>query len=272
MTGASRWPMRSGTALGPVMIGALLAGAAHAQAPAVSNQQVWEAGTRLYTDRSYAEAASAFQSLVDRGVRRTDVYFNLGSAWFRQGDLGRAVLNFERSALLAPRDRDVRASLEFVRAKAEAAAEGADLSGPPDWTAVLRHRLAPDELAILSLVGWWLCAVGWIAARHRHWGRARVGVQYAAALAGLAAIASLGTWGAWAYTARTWPAGIVVAPTVAVTTAPGPAAHTTVAATLHAGAAVRMVDARDDWLRVSWGTDSREGWVPEASVERIEDG
>jgi hypothetical protein len=44
-----------------------------------------------------------------------ELRYNLGNAYYKSGNLGRAVLNYERSLRLAPRDEDARANLELVQ-------------------------------------------------------------------------------------------------------------------------------------------------------------
>jgi hypothetical protein len=47
-----------------------------------------------------------------------DGLYNLANAYARAGEPGLAVLNYERAALLAPGDADIRMNLEYVRAAA----------------------------------------------------------------------------------------------------------------------------------------------------------
>jgi tetratricopeptide (TPR) repeat protein len=46
------------------------------------------------------------------------VLFNLANAYFREGQIGRAILNYERAQLLAPDDPDITANLNFARKQA----------------------------------------------------------------------------------------------------------------------------------------------------------
>ena len=76
----------------------------------------------LFVDANAAYEAGDYMGAIDRygevvaaGVVHPDLYFNLGSAWFKTGDLGRAVLWYERARRLAPRDEDVRENLVVVR-------------------------------------------------------------------------------------------------------------------------------------------------------------
>lgn len=52
-----------------------------------------------------------------------DGLYNLANAYARAGKPGLAVLNYERAALLAPEDPDIRANLEHVRAAAHLPAQ-----------------------------------------------------------------------------------------------------------------------------------------------------
>jgi len=47
-----------------------------------------------------------------------DGLYNLANSYARAGKPGLAVLNYERAALLAPNDADIKANLEYVRAGA----------------------------------------------------------------------------------------------------------------------------------------------------------
>jgi tetratricopeptide (TPR) repeat protein len=70
-----------------------------------------------------------------------DGLYNLANSYARAGKPGLAVLNYERAALLAPNDPDIRANLEYVRASAHVAVEPPSrfariaLAARPTWAA-----------------------------------------------------------------------------------------------------------------------------------------
>ena len=74
-----------------------------------------DAANQLYVSGHYGEAARIYEQELARGVQDSAIYFNLGNAYFQQGDMGRAVLNLQRAAELAPRDDDIQANLELAR-------------------------------------------------------------------------------------------------------------------------------------------------------------
>ena len=65
----------------------------------------------LARDGKYAEAADAYEAVLNTGMESADLYYNLGYSYFKQGMLGKAILNFERCQRLNPSDPDVTANL-----------------------------------------------------------------------------------------------------------------------------------------------------------------
>jgi tetratricopeptide (TPR) repeat protein len=84
---------------------------------------------QLYESGQYAKAAEAYQQLVDQGYSDAALFYNLGNAYFKQGDIGRAILNYRRAERLHPRDPDTRANLELARSLAVDQIEDGNQSG-----------------------------------------------------------------------------------------------------------------------------------------------
>lgn len=77
----------------------------------------YERGNAAYRAGEYADAVSAYEQLAASGVWNKEVYFNLGNAYYHQGDLGRAVLNFERAVAIEPDFEPARRNLGIVVAE-----------------------------------------------------------------------------------------------------------------------------------------------------------
>ena len=69
-----------------------------------------------YINKDYAQAIEIYESLLKQG-ESGEIYYNLGNAYFKQDELGRAILNYERALLLQPGNNDVNANLDIARAK-----------------------------------------------------------------------------------------------------------------------------------------------------------
>jgi hypothetical protein len=109
----------------------LLAAAGAAQAEAVSNslrdpimhddgKDAFILGNKLYEEGRFTQAATNYDGLLRAGHVSPEIYFNAGNAWFKAGQIGRAIYSYRRAAELAPRDPDIRANLALVRSQSGA--------------------------------------------------------------------------------------------------------------------------------------------------------
>lgn len=79
----------------------------------------FDSANKLYEEGKFSDAASAYESLVQSGSVSSALYFNLGNAYFKSGQLGRAVAAYRNAERLSPRDAEVRANLQFVRGQVQ---------------------------------------------------------------------------------------------------------------------------------------------------------
>ena len=94
------------------------------------------------------------------GLRRSALFYNLGLAYLKADDLGRALWSLRSAEELAPRDEDIRAALVEVRAalaaKARRAIPASRAGTHGAWSVdqEVRRWVTADELAILALGLW----------------------------------------------------------------------------------------------------------------------
>jgi tetratricopeptide (TPR) repeat protein len=64
------------------------------------SQDPFNAANDAYSNGKYEEAKVEYLHLVQEGIYTPDLFYNLGNAWFKLGDYGRAILNYNRALLL----------------------------------------------------------------------------------------------------------------------------------------------------------------------------
>ena len=82
------------------------------------------------TPEDFHAAAKAFESLLEDGYDNGAVNYNLGNAYFRANEFGKAIVHFRRAKRYLPRDPFVQANLQ----QAIAAAPGKMLVNHAPWT------------------------------------------------------------------------------------------------------------------------------------------
>jgi tetratricopeptide (TPR) repeat protein len=233
----------------------LLAAASIAHAGNGSDQ--FDAANKLYAEGKYAAAAAAYEKMTESGSVSAAVFFNLGNAWFKAGQLGRAICAFRRAEELAPRDPDVRANLRFARNQGV----GAPAIPGNSWTRWVT-RLTLNEWSVLAAV---LVASFFIVLTSRQiWPSLRKstgGVVWTLAAAAVCGTVCLGL----ALDARYGTqSSVVVVPEAVVRLSPLEESQSVF--TAHDGAELRVIDKKDGWLEVA-DAANHSGWVQQQSVE-----
>ncbi len=224
-------------------------------------------GNRLYEEGNYEAAVQTYQQLVDQGRRHPAQLYNLGNAYYRSGDLGRASLNYERADRLAPRDADVRANLTLARSQT-IDQFGADVTAVDRLTLFARSWLTTDEMALLTWLLWLVLALLLTYRLLRSEPR-RLWLTAAVSLTAALWVGGLFSMGSRIYVDVLRPDAVIVAAEVDVYSAPD--TQETAVFTLHSGASVTIVQARRDWMRIALPGGELRGWLPETAVAAVAD-
>ena len=102
-----------------------------------------------YAAGKYANAINGYETLVKNGQWNASVFYDLGNACFRTGDLGRAILNYERALALDPAQPEARANLQLVRDRARALELGTT------WAEQHLDFLTRDQYTWLAAIAFW---------------------------------------------------------------------------------------------------------------------
>lgn len=241
-------------------------------------------GNQAYESGDYEGAIARYEDLAARGVEHADLYYNLGNAWFESGNLGRAVLWYERARRVDPRHDDTRANLalvrSFLRDKQLVAADGGLRNALLVWH---RKTTAAESVAIATafhaLLG--LFAVLFIFRREprveaflrrmsivspgRLFGLAP-GQDVALAMSLAFVLAALFAGSSWVKLRDERARAVIVSGEVSVFS--GPSRDATVQFKVHEGTAVSVRESRPGWIRVELPGDL-SGWVDAGALERI---
>ena len=76
-----------------------------------------EVADSAYAKGDYTSAVSLYESVIANNGEATDVYYNLGNAYYKTNEIAKAILNYERALLLDPSDSDIRFNLELAQSK-----------------------------------------------------------------------------------------------------------------------------------------------------------
>lgn len=72
-------------------------------------------GNEAYSRNDYGQAISKFEQIIDTKGYSAAVLYNLANSYALSGQIGKAVLNYERALRLYPSDSDISGNLELVK-------------------------------------------------------------------------------------------------------------------------------------------------------------
>ena len=235
---------------------------APAPEPAIVPGEAFVNANAAYEAGRFSEAIELYRRLQDSGVESGHLYYNLGNAYLRNGELGQAVASFRRSLIFQPRDQDVRANLEFARKSAR------DAIAPPEPGAVARtlffwhYSLSRSELGTLVVV---LNLLLWGVLILRIYRRASETLRWI--FFGLLLL--LLTTGTSLALRHLRPQQVAVIVPQEVDVRSGTSANALVLFKLHAGTEVRVVDRREQALRIALPEKGRGGWIEAEHAEVV---
>jgi len=233
----------------------------------VSPTEAMRAGNKSYEAGRFDEAVDIYEAIVEAGIADKALYYNLGNAYFKQGNLGRTILNYRRACRLNPRDSDVTGNLAVARAQTLDRLDTSAGSGLTNLVQVAEEWLPLREAAVLALMLWLLIGVFVTTAilsralrRHSLW---------AAGILGIFLIMGLFSMANRYYVANTASPAVIIAREINVTSGPGSSEQYVVEFNLHSGAEVQIVERRPGWRQIALPGNDFKGWVPAEAVETV---
>ena len=216
----------------------------------------FDQGNAAYAEGKFNAAITNYEALVKQNQISPALYFNLGNACFKTGQVGMAIAYYRLAHELAPRDTDVFNNLQMARLRANAT-----LPYQPPWWRAWTRPLTLNEWTLAAMAaGWalagmimvslWKAQTGPGLSKGMRW----VGVLFTVIVAGLALRL-------WEYAGP--PPAVVIAKDLPVRY--GPLEESRSAFVLGDGSEVEVTDRQGEWLQVR---DSlrRTGWLRKSFV------
>ncbi|MFH2056672.1 MAG: tetratricopeptide repeat protein [bacterium] len=223
----------------------------------------FEHGISLYDQGDFDAAAMAWQDIVDQGYVSAELYYNLGCAYFKAGELGYAIVNFRRAERLAPDDEDIKINSQFAQLFMVDKIEAVPGSFFPDQVLSFLSKLHPNQYFWISLAAFALLFVvlslkrfGWA----RRWGNATATIFLIVTILSAASMI-------WVLDSNYLiEEGVIVVSETEVQSGPG--VDFELQFTGHEGLTFKILDSRNDYY-LGLFANKLKGWIKKSAVVRI---
>lgn len=108
-----------------------------------------EKADSAYRVQNFRLALSLYENVLDTKGGSSDLYYNIGNANYRVGNIGKAIVAYERALRLDPSNADARANLDFVRQS---------LKGLPEDGSSFLSNLHQNVVSVASPDTWGIIA------------------------------------------------------------------------------------------------------------------
>lgn len=226
-------------------------------------QSDFEVANAAYAEGRYAEAATLYQAMIDEQPDAT-LYYNLGNARFKQGELAQAILNYERALRLQPNNKDAKYNLAFAQSKITDNIVEQDFF-LSTWARAVRNSLKEHTWLILSICLFILALAGlllFLLGREAWLRKTAFHVAWLALLFSLIA----GLNAASLHKRDTLRDEAIITQGI-VNGKSSPDRSGTDLFTLHEGTKVTIRETLGEWCNIRVG--NYEGWVRLQTLERI---
>lgn len=226
-------------------------------------RQVMEEGNALYETGAYELAIEKYNDIRSKGVLSPELFFNLGNAYYKKKNLGKAILYYERALKLAPKDEDIRFNLAFAQASTVDKIE----SSGTVWFKKMVHGylkiMNTNTWAFVSLAFVFMSLLLWVLFLSNRFSPNVLMISMVVSLL-LAIAAIFSSFGRRLLDAQRF--AIVMDDGITVKSAPAKKGEDMFI--IHEGTKMELLDAYQTWYKIRLN-NGNVGWLPQSSVEEI---
>ncbi|MBO7337041.1 MAG: tetratricopeptide repeat protein [Paludibacteraceae bacterium] len=225
-----------------------------------------EKAEQAYKNKEYAAATEIYESMQTEDKLSADVCYNLGNCYYRQNQIAKAILYYERALLIEPGMTDARENLIIANSKKQDKIDEVGEFFLTRWLNKLANIASSDSWAVTSIVCFVLALVfvlGYLFLKNLLF--RKIGFFGAIVLA-LVFVMSVFFSNRQKQRLINREYAIVMSPSVTVKSTPDD--NGTSLFVIHEGTKVKIQSVLDNWIEVKLSNGS-VGWMLYSDVERI---
>ena len=217
-----------------------------------------------YAEGNYAEAATQYEQILQEQPT-PEVYYNLGNAYFKQGELAQSILAYERALRLKPSFKDAKHNLQFAQSRIIDNIEDTQSFFLSNWLKAIRNALSQRVWMVGSIVLFIMALVGFFLFAFSQTLWLRKTAFYCSVIALVISVMACANAGSLYQRDTQRSEAIITQGIVNAKSSPDRSGNDLF--TVHEGTKVEIHEVIGDWCCVHVGNNI--GWMPLEYLERI---
>lgn len=227
----------------------------------------WTDAADYYKSGDYRNSILIYERMLQGGEHSADLYYNLGSSYFKNDRLGLAILNFERALMLDPSMEDAEYNLDVARARTTDRIESVPTFFLVSWVEGFGSVFSSDSWAVFALLFLAVALAGVLAYMLiKSEGIRKLGLSGAVIFALFAVVSFL--YSAAAYDNTLHNSRAVVVNTASVVRS-SPQTSGKEIFVLHEGTTLDLLSHQGEWCEIRIA-DGNKGWLTASDIAEIE--
>ncbi len=231
-----------------------------------SENDVFKIGNDAYLNNNFEVAITSYRQLEKEGYQSSELYFNLGNAYYKTDSIANAILYYEKAKKLAPSDEDVIANLKIANLKTIDKTEAKEpLIFKTWWDNFLTSKSA-DTWGVFCIVSLFLAFIFLLLFRltNSYLRKQLLFISFSAFLIGAISFYFLASANHKLQTESRQ--AILFLSSATIKSAPTEGSKDLFI--IHEGAKVNIIEKDNSWFRIRLD-NGNEGWLPENAVKLI---
>lgn len=221
---------------------------------------------KAYKEGFFENAVSLYEKVVDQGYASSELYYNLGNAYFKSGEIPLAILNYERAKRLDPSNEDIDHNLQVANTRIIDKIDQLPALFYERWWDSLQQLLSADGWAIATIsltFIFFLTLAFFLLSRSLKLRKTLLGTSlFILVITILSLILSIQTY----HESKNSNVAIVFAPSLPVKSSPEETGVDLFV--IHEGLKVNIIDELSEWKEIKIANGSK-GWVKKEALEII---
>jgi tetratricopeptide (TPR) repeat protein len=232
----------------------------------VLGNEVFQKANEAYSQKDYAHAIEQYEALVKEGYKDAVLYYNLGNAYFKDNQLSKSLLWYERALRLNPWNEDIKHNIAFVNQQTIDKIEVQPEFFLKTWLYTVRDLFTVRLWSIVSivLVGVGCLCIGLLLILSS--ARWRMSLFVIACTVFILAIGSIVLASLQKNNVNRKDEAIIMQKIITIKSTPDTSG--TDLFTVHEGIKIQITDKAGNWIEIRL-PNGNKGWIKEDAVEII---
>jgi tetratricopeptide (TPR) repeat protein len=231
----------------------------------LSPEKIFSQANQAYKQGNYQDAITLYEELLQKKYYTTEIFYNLGNAYYRTDKIALAILNYEKARLLSPGDDNINMNLRLANIRTtDKVPESNDFI--MEFYHNFRDSMGSTGWAIIIILFIWLSclALAGFIILHKLFIRK---ILFAAAIVMITLTVIFSVVGFNRYSFETNPAMAIVFSSAAPVKS-SPDENGADLFFLHEGTKIGIIEENENWFKIRIMSD-KVGWLPKTSVREI---